>query len=89
MDHNITLTPEQVKKILGDNAGYRAISEDLQNRIFGRIAQCLVGEDFHRIEQLNKEDDKSGSKVKEFLLSKVPNLDRIIEEETGSVEPSA
>lgn len=89
MNHNIILTQGQIKKILGDDRNYQAISEDLQNRILERISQCLIEEDFRQIDQLNQEDDESGSKVKEFLLSKVPNLDKIIAEETQLVQRAA
>ncbi len=81
MNTSITLNPEQIKKILGDDQSYQTITDDMQNRILERIAQGLVETDFLEIERLNKEDDEHGSKVKAFLLTRLPNLDKIIEEE--------
>lgn len=86
-DNHFVLTTQQIKQLLR-SPGVEGINEEelvdksniLTQRILYRIAQVLVEEDLVEIESINK-DDEDGSKVKAFLFSKVPNLDKIINEE--------
>lgn len=86
-DNHFVLTAQQIKQLLRSSRVEGINEEELVNksntltqRIFYRIAQVLVEEDLVEIESINK-DDEDGLKVKAFLLSKVPNLDKIINEE--------
>ncbi len=45
-----------------------------------KIAPVLTDEDMAKIEELNSQD-QTGNSVRYFLLSKVPNFDKIFQEE--------
>ena len=49
-------------------------------RVFSRIVQVLTNADMEMIKSLDVEDNK-GNAVKYFLMTKVPNLEYIIQEE--------
>ena len=68
-----TLTPAQQERV-------EDLADELMHRIFGRVAQALTSADIEKIKELDT-DDTTGNVVRYFLLSKVPNLDAIIEEE--------
>lgn len=50
------------------------------DRAFRRMVQVLTDEDIKRIQELDK-NDTTGETVRYFLLTKVPNMDAIINEE--------
>lgn len=51
-------------------------------RVYIKIAPQLSDEDMSKIEQLNSQDE-SGSSVRNFLISKFPDLDQMLQEEVN------
>lgn len=56
----------------------------VMQRVFTKIAPILTEEDMQKIEELSKKDS-SGYSVKYYLTSKVPNFEKLIEEETETL----
>lgn len=52
----------------------------VMQRVYTKIAPVLTDEDMAKIEELNTQDE-SGNSVRYFLLSKVPNFDKLFQEE--------
>lgn len=58
----------------------KKLIETVMRRILTRISHALVDDDMDQIEKLDVED-LSGNKVRDFLLTRIPNLDKIVQEE--------
>ena len=59
------------------------ISDRLFQKVLERIAPVLMDEDIEFLNKLNQQGGDA-STIKNFLLSKVPNLEKIIAEEAKS-----
>lgn len=57
----------------------------VMQRVYTKIASVLTEEDIQRIEQLNNEDD-TGNQTRDFLLTKVPDFDRMFQEEVDLIK---
>lgn len=55
-------------------------AEEVTARILDRVSQVLTAEDMEKIKELDG-NDPSGDVVKYFIMTKVPNLEAIIQEE--------
>lgn len=78
----LNLTKDQLNQLLG-KLGIKGVSPDqIMDKAFDRISAALVKEDLDQIKILNETDNQLGDKVREFILTKVPNLDKIVQEET-------
>lgn len=69
-----TLPIDQQQKKVEEMAGV------VLKRVFSRIVQVLTNADMEMIKTLDTDDPK-GNAVKYFLMTKVPNLEYIIQEE--------
>lgn len=69
---NLPIT-EQQKKV-------NELADKVMKRVFQRIVNVLVETDMKMISELDK-SDTTGNVVKYFLMTKVPNLELIIQEE--------
>lgn len=71
------------------NDDQQKVSEELFNlvlqRVYTKIAPSLTEEDMTKIEQLNR-DDQTGNAARYFLLSKVPNFDKLFQEEADQLK---
>ena len=56
--------------------------EKLLNKIYFRISTALTDDDIEELERLDLEDER-GQKVEKFLLSRLPNLFSLVQEEVG------
>lgn len=92
MDPNLQgLIPENIRQDILSRIGVSDLNEDQKqtaldqvvNNIFTRINYALVEEDIKELENLAKDQD-NGLAMKYFLLTKIPNLDKIIQEEIAS-----
>lgn len=97
MDPNLQgLIPENIRQDILSRIGTDNLSEEqkqqivdqLVNNIFTRINYALVEEDIKELEDLAK-DQNNGLAMKYFLQTKIPNLDKIIQEEIVSFKESA
>lgn len=61
------------------------VTQIVFQRILERVSQVLTAQDMQKIEELNK-DDATGETVKYFIMTKVPNLEAIIQEEVNAAK---
>lgn len=77
-----------VNQDLTDDQVIDQITDAVTGRILAKIAKDLREEDIKEIEKLNQ-DDKTGKKVKRYLLEKVPDMETIIFEELQEIRKQA
>lgn len=60
------------------------VSDELEalimQRVYSKVAHVLTNDDIEEIEKLDTEDI-SGNATRQFILSKVPNFDKLFDEE--------
>lgn len=61
------------------------LSQMVLRRVFQRVVHVLIDEDMKMISQLDK-GDTTGNTVKYFLMTKVPNLEKIVQEEVEFIK---
>lgn len=82
----VNLNPSQITDNLTANqapseqAKVDRATEIVSQRILTRLTHALVEDDLDTLKNLRQEN-VSGEKIKDFLLTKVPNLEAIIKEE--------
>lgn len=66
------------------NDDQQKVSDELEalimQRVYTKVAHVLTDEDMAEIEKLDTEDI-SGNATRHFILSKVPNFDKLFDEE--------
>lgn len=69
----LSLPQEKKEEIL------KLLTNTVRQRVLIRIAYALIDEDVEKIAVMDKKNDSSS--IKDFIKSKVPNFDAIIQEE--------
>lgn len=78
---SIIFSSEQIKQLSANFCkDFVKLTEVISQRVLRRLAHTLIKEDLKEIENINR-GDEDGSKLRAFLLTKIPNLDKIINEE--------